>query len=246
MLQNPKNFLQNPLSQMSCEIKNYMVGMSGIVDLMIRSLSQMSIINKDGEPDLAKMSLNNESLKELLELANLLAPHSREATYYMQDIFDVGIRKICKIEQLENLEEDSFKVEKVMRCNIVGMINIMLISRNNMSEQRNVVITTNFPNENLVIRSDFRKLKEALVKIIYNIIIGGEFGDRVHISAQYLDQKKILLVIENQDSSTIQKPNSQSKKFDNHFAEVNKIVESLGGNLTVTMGKIELVLVSSI
>ncbi len=223
-----------------------MVGMSGIVDLMIRSLSQMSIINKDGEPDLAKMSLNNESLKELLELANLLAPHSREATYYMQDIFDVGIRKICKIEQLENLEEDSFKVEKVMRCNIVGMINIMLISRNNMSEQRNVVITTNFPNENLVIRSDFRKLKEALVKIIYNIIIGGEFGDRVHISAQYLDQKKILLVIENQDSSTIQKPNSQSKKFDNHFAEVNKIVESLGGNLTVTMGKIELVLVSSI
>ena len=163
------------LHQISHDLRNYIAGISSLANIISENISDYQAKQKASGAKL------DDKLTEALEFANMLTPHSKEALHYVDDILNST-----------QIETGKFTLGEITNCDVLLIINQLLILHQNLINEHKISIETNIENNLPTIKTDVGRLKQILINLVTNAIKYSHIGGRVKISAHSFKKNKTL------------------------------------------------------
>ncbi len=151
------------------DLRNYIGGIFGLASIIANN------INSYQAKQVALGFKLDDSLKEASEIANMLAPYTGEALHYLEDMLDATQAKTGK-----------FTLGRIEDCDLKELIVRLLIFNKGFINDRNIIITTDIPDNLPKLPCDVFRLKQLLTNLITNAVKYNKKGGKVNISAKYL------------------------------------------------------------
>lgn len=175
------------LSSVSHDLRNYLSGISGMIDLITHS------INSYKKAQEAKGIKVDDSIKEISECALLLSPYSKEALHFVDDLMNVAFENKNGSDDISE-ESSTFKTREPVLCNIGELIKELLIFNESLILKHKVFVHTDIQNNLPYLKCDILRLKQILINLIVNAIKYSHQGGLVKILA-YLKYNQICVEI---------------------------------------------------
>ncbi len=161
------------LPHITHDLRNYINGIFGLANIIADNInSYQAKQTKIG----AKL---DDNLKEILEIANMLAPYTVEAFHYLEDMLDATQIKTGK-----------FIIERIEDCNLKELIDRLLIFNKSFINNHHVTIKTNIEDNLPKLPCDIFRLKQLLTNLITNAVKYNKKGGKVNISVKYLQEQR--------------------------------------------------------
>jgi len=166
------------LSLITHDIKNYIFGIHG--------LASMSLEHKTKE----EISTNED-----LQTMETIMEHSRELTFFVEDLLDINQKN-----------PEDFKTKKFEECEVKSLIDRILLMNTHFARQNKILLKADIENNLPKINCDVRRMKQILANILNNAIKYSFEGGKVRVLARYLSsENKIYIEIADEGSGMTKK-----------------------------------------
>jgi signal transduction histidine kinase len=178
---------QTLLPHITHDLRNYINGICGLANILAANINSYQA--KQAEIG-AKL---DDNLKEVSEIANMLAPYTGEAFHYLEDMLDST-----------QVETGKFTLRKIEDCDFRELINRLLIFNKGFINDHLIIIKTDIEDNLPKLPCDIFRLKQLLTNLITNAVKYNKKGGKVNISVKYLkeQQPNPQLYLEISDSGT--------------------------------------------
>jgi signal transduction histidine kinase len=170
------------LPQITHDLRNYMNGIFGLANIIADN------INSYRAKQTAMGFKLDDGLKEVYEMANMLAPYTNEAFHYVEDILDTA-----------QAETGKFTLGKIEDCDLKELIDRLLIFNKGFINDHRITIKTDIEENLPKLPCDIFRLKQLLTNLVTNAVKYNKKDGKVNISVKYLQS-------ENQHHSINQTP----------------------------------------
>ncbi len=170
------------LPHITHDLRNYINGIFGLASILADNINSYQA--KQTEIG-AKL---DDNLKEVSEIANMLAPYTVEAFHYLEDMLDAT-----------QIETGKFTLGKIEDCDLKELIDRLLIFNKGFINDHRITIKTDIEDNLPKLPCDVFRLKQLLTNLITNAVKYNKKGGKVNISVKYLQS-------ENQHQSKNQTP----------------------------------------
>ena len=215
------------IPQASHELRNYLAGISGLVDIIAENITDFENRQK------ARGERLDDNLVEISEVSKMLAPYSSEALKYVEDLLDISQGQDSKLS-LGQLQE----------CDLEELIGRLLIFCKFLTIKHKVTINTKIEPNLPKLKTDIIRLKQILINLITNAIKYSPENSCINIEVGLtLDQKIKISVIDHGIGMTGQEVkmalNGQGKEIDK--SSLNKEIDSHGIGMPIIKQFVELI-----
>ena len=157
------------IPQITHDLRNYINGIFGLANIIVDNINSY-------QAKQIKMGFKlDDNLKEVSEIANMLAPYANEAFHYLGDMLDVFQGKVEK-----------FNLGKIENCDLRELINGLLLFNQAFINDHNITIETNIEDNLPKLPCDIFRLKQLLNNLITNAVKYSKRGDKVRITIKHL------------------------------------------------------------
>ena len=160
---------QTLLPQITHDLRNYIGGIFGLANMIAHNINSY-------QAKQIKMGFKlDDNLKEVSEIANMLAPYANEAFHYLGDMLDVAQGKVEK-----------FNLGKIEDCDLRELISGMLLFNQVFINDHQITIETNIEDNLPKLPCDIFRLKQLLTNLITNAVKYSNRGNKVNITVKHL------------------------------------------------------------
>jgi signal transduction histidine kinase len=163
---------QTLLPQITHDLRNYINGIFGLTNIIANN------INSYQAKQTAMGFKLDDNLKEVVEIANMLAPYTDEAFHYVEDMLDAT-----------QIETGKFTLGKIEDCDLKELIDRLLIFNKSFINDHHVTIKTDIEENLPKLPCDIFRLKQLLTNLITNAVKYNKKGGKVNISVKYLQSE---------------------------------------------------------
>ncbi len=157
------------LPQITHDLRNYINGIFGLANIIADN------INSYQEKQTAMGFKLDDNLKEVAEIANMLAPYTDEAFNYVEDMLDSAQAKTGK-----------FTLGRIEDCDLEKLIKRLLIFNKGFIIDHHIIIETNIEDDLPKLPCDIFRLKQILNNLITNAVKYSKEDSKVNIFVKYL------------------------------------------------------------
>jgi signal transduction histidine kinase len=161
------------LPQITHDLRNYINGISGLASIIADNINSY-------QAKQTKMGVKlDDSLKEVSEIANMLAPYTGEAFHYLEDMLDAT-----------QAETGKFTLGRIEDCDLEKLIDRLLIFNKGFINNHHVTIKTDIEYNLPKLPCDIFRLKQLLTNLITNAVKYNKKDGKVNISVKYLKEQQ--------------------------------------------------------
>ena len=160
-------------SHITHDLRNYISGIFGLTNIIADN------INSYQAKQTALGFKLDDNLKEVAEIANMLAPYTNEAFHYLEDMLDSTQAKTGK-----------FTIGRIEDCDISELIKRLLIFNKGFINDHRITITTDIEDNLPKLPCDIFRLKQLLTNLITNAVKYNKKNGKVNICIKYLKKQR--------------------------------------------------------
>jgi signal transduction histidine kinase len=160
---------QTLLPHITHDLRNYINGIFGLASIIADNINSYQAKQTDLGFKL------DDNLKEVSEIANMLAPYTGEAFHYLEDMLDAT-----------QVETGKFTLGKIEDCDLKELIDRLLIFNKGFINDHQITIETNIEDNLPKLPCDIFRLKQLLTNLITNAVKYSNRGNKVNITVKHL------------------------------------------------------------
>jgi signal transduction histidine kinase len=168
----------NLLPQITHDLRNYINGISGLSNIVLKNIVDYA------EQEKAKGKEIDDNLKEILECARMLAPYSKEASCYIDDMLNSV-----------NSKSNKFSLGGLEECNVGALLKEMVFFKRELVGENRINVQVDLENNLPKVKIDVIRLKQIFINLITNALKYSHKGGEVYISVKLCQKSQMQIII---------------------------------------------------